>query len=365
MVRHVIRLASLGLLLVCATVVDAGDRRAASGPLVRPDALHRAVLAGDVDGLKTALKAGADVNARDARDWTALMHAANKGYAAMVGLLLEAKAYLDARAPDGATALFIAALRGRSEVVVQLMRKGADASIPGPLGKLPLEVARDLQHVNITAHPEIAELQQAGARKKQERKMRDEARRREREESGAFGQAQASNTPSAYKAFLTSWCPGGKLCARARSLLDETIKKALVGNTFTGVDSDGDEARLEFHPSGKFSSSFSDSPFHKITLNDWHVEGEKIILRFNEEDMLFGRSHSYYAFSGTGKIHGDVLEIRGVTDYFFNGFPFPDLREKKHIVIRLRKDVSVEKIDKEVTPSSDKEGPDKTENEGN
>ena len=59
---------------------------------------HRAVLVGNIDGLKAALKSGANMNARDARGWTALIHATNNGYAVMLELLLEAKANLDARA---------------------------------------------------------------------------------------------------------------------------------------------------------------------------------------------------------------------------------------------------------------------------
>ena len=109
--------------------------RAPSRPKVRPDALHRAVLAGNVNDLNTALKAGADVNARDARGWTALMHAANKGYAPMVGPLLKAKANVDARAADGATALFMSAAHGHSEVIGLLLKAGADPSLEGPKGK--------------------------------------------------------------------------------------------------------------------------------------------------------------------------------------------------------------------------------------
>ena len=101
----------------------------------RPDALHRAVVAGDIDGVKAALKAGVDVNARDGRGWTALMHVANKGYTLMLEPLLEAKADVDARAADGATALFIAALHEHSEVIELLMKAGADPTIQGPKNK--------------------------------------------------------------------------------------------------------------------------------------------------------------------------------------------------------------------------------------
>ena len=108
----------------------------------RPDALHRAAQAGDVDGLKMALAAGVDMDARDGRGWTALMHAVNKGYTLLVEPLLEAQAAVDVRAPDGATALFMAAAYGHTEIVALLMKAGADISIRGLKGKTAGDVAR-------------------------------------------------------------------------------------------------------------------------------------------------------------------------------------------------------------------------------
>ena len=44
---------------------------------VRPDALHRAAQAGDIEGLKAALEARVDINARDGRGWTARVRVSN------------------------------------------------------------------------------------------------------------------------------------------------------------------------------------------------------------------------------------------------------------------------------------------------
>ena len=115
---------------------------------VRPDALHRAAKAGDINGLKETIAAGADLNARDGRGWTALMHVVNKGYTLLVPLLLNAKAAVDIQAPDGATALFMAAVHGHTEIIALLVEAGADPSIKGPKGKTPVAVAQ--------LHPEPA-----------------------------------------------------------------------------------------------------------------------------------------------------------------------------------------------------------------
>ena len=107
-----------------------------------PDALHRAAEAGDVNGLRAALKTGADVNARDSNSWTALMHAVAKGYPLLVEPLLEAGASPDVRAPDGATALFMAADEGHTEIIVLLMEAKADVSVRGPKGRTAVDIAR-------------------------------------------------------------------------------------------------------------------------------------------------------------------------------------------------------------------------------
>ena len=107
-----------------------------------PDALHRAAKAGNLNGLEVALAAGADVNARDDKGWTALMYVVDKGYVLLVEPLLQAKADPDVRAPDGATALFMAAAHGHGEIIPLLMKAGADPTIKGPKGKMAVEIAQ-------------------------------------------------------------------------------------------------------------------------------------------------------------------------------------------------------------------------------
>ena len=83
-----------------------------------------------------------DVNARDAKGWTALMRMADKGSVLLVEPLLAAGADPNLRLADGATALFIAVVRGHTEIVTALMEAGADPEIKGPKGMTAVDVAR-------------------------------------------------------------------------------------------------------------------------------------------------------------------------------------------------------------------------------
>lgn len=104
--------------------------------------LHGAARTGDLDRLKAALAAGVDVDTRDGRGRTALMHAANENHPPLVEELLRAGADPDVRAPDGATPLFRAALHGYAQVIALLMEAEADFSIAGPRGRTALDMAR-------------------------------------------------------------------------------------------------------------------------------------------------------------------------------------------------------------------------------
>ena len=111
-------------------------------PTLGPHRLHRAVIAGDIEGVRTLLSGGAPVDGRDGQGWTPLMHAANKGYVLLIELLLRFGAAPDVRAADGATALFIATMNAHPEAIAQLMRAGAAVSIRGPRGLTAVDVAR-------------------------------------------------------------------------------------------------------------------------------------------------------------------------------------------------------------------------------
>ena len=171
-----------------------------------PDALHRAAKAGNLKGLEAALAAGADVNARDDKGWTALMYVVDKGYVLLVEPLLTAKADPNVRAPDGATALFMAAAHGHSEIIPTLMKAGADPTIKGPKGKTATELAQ-ARYGDTDAAPEKEEDAAVIALLRSQTWIQFE--------DAAFEQAQVQGTPEAYAVYLSTF-PQGRHADEAR-----------------------------------------------------------------------------------------------------------------------------------------------------
>jgi ankyrin repeat protein len=61
--------------------------------------------------------------------WTALHYAAASGDVEIAAILLEHHAYIDAESPSGLTPLMMAAREGQAEVAALLLREGADATL--------------------------------------------------------------------------------------------------------------------------------------------------------------------------------------------------------------------------------------------
>ena len=188
-------------------------------PPTASDDLHALVQAGDGDGVKAALAAGAnaDINARDGHGMTPLMHAAQEGHSLLIGPLLEAGSDLDIQATNGATALFLAVQHGHEDIARTLIRAGADISIRGPMGgKSPLEVAqfRGSQRT-------VTLLQEAGDDRK------------------AYLAAQQSDTAAGYDRYIKSF-PDGLFVQQARQRLAiardrEAFRKATILRTAKAI----------------------------------------------------------------------------------------------------------------------------------
>ena len=74
--------------------------------------------------------------------WAPLHYAATGGHVAIVRLLLERHAYIDAASPNGSTPLMMAAMYGTPAGVKVLLEAGADPLIKNDLGLSALDFAR-------------------------------------------------------------------------------------------------------------------------------------------------------------------------------------------------------------------------------
>jgi len=85
------------------------------------------------------IKKGADVNKTG---WTPLHYAASNGHLAIISLLLENSAYIDAESPNGSTPLMMAAMYGTPAAVKLLLEEGADPQLKNQQGLTALQFAQ-------------------------------------------------------------------------------------------------------------------------------------------------------------------------------------------------------------------------------
>ena len=88
---------------------------------------------------KQLIKQGADVNKPG---WTPLHYAATNGHLAIMELLLEHHAYIDAASPNGSTPLMMAAHYGSTAAVKLLLEAGADPLVRNDLGLSAIDFAQ-------------------------------------------------------------------------------------------------------------------------------------------------------------------------------------------------------------------------------
>jgi len=109
-------------------------------------ALMMAALKGQTDLAQRLIARGADVNKPG---WTPLHYAATSGHQAVIRLLLDAHAYIDAESPNGTTPLMMAAHYGTIAAVRQLLEAGADATLKNQLGLTAQDVALRAQRQDV------------------------------------------------------------------------------------------------------------------------------------------------------------------------------------------------------------------------
>ena len=101
--------------------------------------LMMAALQNQLDVAEVLLTRGAEVNQPG---WTALHYAATRGHAAMMRLLLEHNAYIDAEAPNGNTPLMMAAQFAPPLATKLLLEEGADPHLRNNLDRSALDLAQ-------------------------------------------------------------------------------------------------------------------------------------------------------------------------------------------------------------------------------
>jgi ankyrin repeat protein len=105
--------------------------------------LMLAALKGNLVICRQLIARNADVNKPG---WTPLHYAATSGNAAVVQLLLDHYAYIDAASPNGSTPLMMAAMYGSEDAVKTLLDAGADPALKNALGLTALDFARKADH---------------------------------------------------------------------------------------------------------------------------------------------------------------------------------------------------------------------------
>ena len=119
--------------LLDAPAIDVECRNA-----VDESPLMLAALRGDLPLARALIARDADVNKTG---WAPLHYAASRGHVAMIDLLLEHHAYIDAESPNGTTPLMMAAGYGSVQATRVLLRAGADAKVKNAEGLTALDFA--------------------------------------------------------------------------------------------------------------------------------------------------------------------------------------------------------------------------------
>lgn len=137
--EHGLLLALRGPSLKVAQVLIAWPRlQAESRSSADESPLMLAALHGLLPECQKLIALGADVNKPG---WAPLHYAATRGHVAVMTLLLDEHAYIDAASPNGTTPLMMAAHYGTPSAVKVLLEAGADPMLKNQLGLTALDFA--------------------------------------------------------------------------------------------------------------------------------------------------------------------------------------------------------------------------------
>jgi ankyrin repeat protein len=126
-------------------------------------ALMMAALHNQIEVATVLIERGAEVNRKG---WTPLHYAATRGHIAMMRLLLENNAYIDAESPNGTTPLMMAAYYAPPLAVKLLLEEGADPTLRNQAKATALDMAlandRKQSAYYLRAFIEAWEIKEAG-----------------------------------------------------------------------------------------------------------------------------------------------------------------------------------------------------------
>ena len=105
------------------------------------------------------------------RSLVALYMAAHRGRLNMVNKLLEAGSDVNAVTPHGRTALLVAASRGHGDVMDALLEHGADSDVVDVDGETPSSIAIKHGHKDCDRHLFMFRWQQRAKKRLQQKKM--------------------------------------------------------------------------------------------------------------------------------------------------------------------------------------------------
>lgn len=110
--------------------------------------LMLAALKGYLPLCQSLIALDADVNKPG---WAPLHYAATGGHLAVMRLLLDNDAYIDAASPNGTTPLMMAAMYGTADAVKLLLDAGADPTLKNAKGVTAIDFARQVQKEEVVA----------------------------------------------------------------------------------------------------------------------------------------------------------------------------------------------------------------------
>jgi hypothetical protein len=188
------------------------------------------------------------VQARDTKQATAMIYAAENGHEEVVRVLLDRRAKVDAPDSEGKSPLIRAATRGHSAVVKVLLEKGANYEKKDRAVLMAVDYAKANGHYDVVA---ILQAKEAAEARKRQAEMAAEARQRQAALEATTGQWQPVPTAPTALVPVNRYYVGdrevsaGEFYQARQELMDAEDKEYKCDCIYTKRFPDGDSMLLE------------------------------------------------------------------------------------------------------------------------